>query len=132
MSTYISEPGNWDPSWVNFKPEEFQCSHCQELKIHSSIVDLIQTARNELGSLSITSGYRCSEHNNNVSSTGPNGPHTTGKAIDISVKDSQHRKQLITYFAPKVTGLGIAKSFIHVDLLSEDDGFEMRPNSWVY
>ena len=132
MSIFINAPGDWDPNWVNFKPEEFQCSHCQELKIHSSIVDLIQTARNELGSLSITSGYRCSEHNNNVSSTGPNGPHTTGKAIDISVKDSQHRKQLITYFAPKVTGLGIAKSFIHVDLLSEDDGFEMRPNSWVY
>ena len=28
--------------------------------------------------------------------------------------------------------LGIAKSFIHIDLLYEEDGFEMRPNSWVY
>ena len=128
----IDKHSNWDSNWENFKPEEFQCSHCQELKIHSSIVDLIQTARNELGPLSITSAYRCSEHNSNVSKTGPNGPHTTGKAVDISVKDSQHRKQLITYFAPKVTGLGIAKSFIHVDLLDEEDGFEMRPNSWVY
>ena len=132
MSTLVSEHGDWDPNWVNFKPEEFQCSHCQELKIHSSIVDLIQEARNELGPLSITSAYRCSTHNSSVSKTGPNGPHTTGKAVDISVKDSQHRKQLITYFAPKVTGLGIAKSFIHVDLLNAEDGFEMRPNSWVY
>ena len=132
MSTFIREPGDWDPSWVNFKPEEFQCSHCQALKIHSDIMDLLQEARGELGPMSITSGYRCSEHNNNVSSTGPNGPHTTGKAVDISVRDSQHRKQLITYFAPIVTGLGIAKSFIHIDLLSEEDGFEMRPNSWVY
>ena len=132
MSTLVSEHGDWDPNWVNFKPEEFQCSHCQELKIHSSIVDLIQEARNELGPLSITSAYRCSTHNSSVSKTGPNGPHTTGKAVDISVKDSQHRKQLITYFAPKVTGLGIAKSFIHIDLLNEEDGFEMRPNSWVY
>jgi hypothetical protein len=39
---------------------------------------------------------------------------------------------LITYFAPKVTGLGIAKSFIHIDLLTEEDGFAARPNSWVY
>ena len=53
-------------------------------------------------------------------------------AADISVKDSQHRKKLITYFANKVTGLGIAKSFIHIDLLDSDRGFEMRPNCWVY
>ena len=96
-------------------------------------MDLLQSARSLLGPLSITSGYRCPEHNQAVSKkTGLNGPHTTGKAIDISVQDSQHRKQLITYFAPIVTGLGIAKSFIHIDLLDEEDGFTMRPNSWVY
>ena len=95
-------------------------------------MDLLQEARNDLGPISITSGYRCSEHNSSVSSTGANGPHTTGKAIDISVRDSQHRKILIDYFSPQVTGLGIAKSFIHIDLLYEEDGFEMRPNSWVY
>jgi uncharacterized protein YcbK (DUF882 family) len=132
MSTYISEPSNWDQSWVNFKPEEVSCSHCGELKIHEDIMDLLQEARGVLGPLSITSGYRCSEHNSNVSSTGANGPHTTGKALDIAVKNSQHRKELITYFAPKVQGLGIAKSFIHIDLLYEEDGFEGRPNSWVY
>ena len=132
MSTYIREPGDWDPKWENFKPEEFRCSHCQALNIHSDIMDLLQEARNELGPLSITSGYRCGVHNSQVSKTGIAGPHTTGKALDISVKDSQHRKQLITYFAPKVTGLGIAKSFIHIDILEEEDGFEMRPNSWGY
>jgi len=132
MSTYISEPGNWDQSWENFQPKELNCSHCGELKIHSDLMDLLQEAREVLGPLSINSGYRCSEHNNKISKTGPSGPHTTGKAVDIAVRDSQHRKQLITYFAPEVTGLGIAKSFIHIDLLYEEDGFEMRPNSWVY
>ena len=29
-------------------------------------------------------------------------------------------------------GLGIAKTFIHIDLLYEEDGFEMRPNCWIY
>ena len=132
MSTLIREPGNWDPSWENFKPEEFECSHCNILKISSDLMDFLQTARDDLGPLSITSAYRCQDHNNSVSTTGPNGPHTTGLAVDISVKDSQHRKKLITYFADKVTGLGIAKSFIHIDLLTAEDGFEMRPNSWVY
>ena len=133
MSIFISEPGDWDPSWENFKPEELQCSHCQTLKIHSGIMNGLQQARNDLGPLSITSGYRCPEHNQAVSKkTGLNGPHTTGKAIDIAVRVSKHRKQIITYFAPIVTGLGIAKTFIHIDLLTADDGFEMRPNSWVY
>ena len=27
------------------------------------------------------------------------GPHTTAKAVDIHVSNSQHRKQLIDYFA---------------------------------
>jgi uncharacterized protein YcbK (DUF882 family) len=95
-------------------------------------MDLLQEAREVLGPLRITSAFRCSEHNSNVSKTGPNGPHTTGKAIDIATNNSQHRKELITYFAPKVQGLGIAKSFIHIDLLYEEDGFPGRPNSWVY
>ncbi len=130
--TMITSQENWQQDWCNFTPDEVKCSHCGELKINSDIMDLLQQARNDLGPLSITSGYRCSEHNNKISSTGPNGPHTTGKALDISVKDSKHRKELITYFAPKVPGLGIAKSFIHIDILTAEDGFEMRPNSWVY
>ena len=130
--TMITSQENWQQDWCNFTPDEVKCSHCGELKINSDIMDLLQQARNDLGPLSITSGYRCSEHNNNISSTGLNGPHTTGKALDISVKDSKHRKELITYFAPKVPGLGIAKSFIHIDILTAEDGFEMRPNSWVY
>ena len=128
----ITSQENWQQDWCNFTPDEVKCSHCGELKINSDIMDLLQQARNDLGPLSITSGYRCSEHNNNISSTGPNGPHTTGKALDISVKDSKHRKELITYFAPKVPGLGIAKSFIHIDILTAEDGFEMRPNAWKY
>ena len=128
----ITSQENWQQDWCNFTPDEVKCSHCGELKINSDIMDFLQQARNDLGPLYITSGYRCSEHNNNISSTGPNGPHTTGKALDISVKDSKHRKELITYFAPKVPGLGIAKSFIHIDILTAEDGFEMRPNSRVY
>ena len=128
----IREPGDWQEDWCNFTPDEFRCSCCNRLEISSDILDLLQTARNELGPLTITSAYRCPEHNSKVSSTGPSGPHTSGYAVDIHVSNSQHRKKLIDYFATKVTGLGVAKTFLHIDLLTSDHGFEMRPNAWKY
>ena len=128
----ITDKEQWNEEWQNFSPDEVKCQHCGELKIDEELMDLIQAARETLGPLRITSGFRCSEHNNNISSTGPTGPHTTGKAIDIATKSSQQRKELIDYFASKVSGLGIAKSFIHIDLLTSEDGFDARPNSWIY
>ena len=128
----ITDKEQWNEEWQNFTPDEVKCSHCGEFKIDEELMDLIQEARENLGPLRITSAFRCSEHNNNISSTGPNGPHTTGKAIDIAVKNSQQRKELIDYFATKVSGLGIAKSFIHIDLLTDEDGFDARPNCWTY
>ena len=130
--TIITSQENWQEDWCNFTPDEMKCSHCGELKISSVLMDLLQQARDDLGPLTITSSYRCPEHNASISKTGPSGPHTTGKACDIKVIDSKHRKTLITYFAPEVQGLGIAKSFIHIDILYEEDGFAQRPNSWVY
>ena len=130
--TMIREPGDWQEDWCNFTPDEFRCSCCNRLEISSDIMDLLQSARNDLGPLQITSAYRCPDHNSKVSSTGASGPHTTGMAVDIHVSNSQHRKQLIDYFATKVTGLGVAKTFLHIDLLTSDHGFEMRPNAWKY
>ena len=133
MSTYVKEQSDWMEKWKNFELNEFKCKcGCDEVKINSDMLDLIQEARDELGPLSISSAFRCSSHNSSVSSTGESGPHTTGHALDITVKDSQHRKQLIDWFATKVTGLGIAKSFIHIDNLTSDNGFDMRPNAWKY
>ncbi len=132
MSILIREPGDWKESWENFKPKELSCSHCKQLMIHAGLMNLLQKARGVLGPLSISSGYRCPAHNAVISSTGKTGPHTTGMAVDILTSNSQERKQLIDYFANKVTGLGIAKSFIHIDLLTAEEGFEVRPNCWIY
>jgi len=95
------------------------------------LLDLLQIARNVLGPITITSAYRCPDHNDKVSSTGLSGPHTTSKACDIHVSNSQHRKLLIDYFASKVTGLGIAKTFIHIDIISPEE-LSHRPNCWLY
>ena len=132
MSEIIREPEKWHEDWCNFSPDEFRCSCCNRLEIAAELVDLLQKAREALGPLVINSAYRCSDHNNKVSSTGLNGPHTTAYAVDIHVSNSQHRKQLLSYFANKVSGLGIAKTFIHIDLLNNDLGFDARPNCWLY
>ena len=131
MSTYIREQSDWKEKWKNFNLEEFKCSCCGSVDIHSDLLDLLQTARNIVGPIQITSAYRCPSHNDSVSSTGQSGPHTTSKAVDIHVSNSQHRKTLIDYFGPKVSGLGIAKTFIHIDILTSDE-VPHRPNCWLY
>ena len=132
MSTYVREPGDWKEKWVNFNLDEFKCQcGCGHVSVHSDLLDLLQTARDKLGPLTITSAYRCPEHNDKVSSTGLSGPHTTSKACDLHVSNSQHRKKLIDYFANKVTGLGIAKTFIHIDIISSEE-LPHRPNAWIY
>jgi len=132
MSTYVREPGDWKEKWVNFSLDEFECQcGCGYVSVHSDLLDLLQIARDVLGPITITSAYRCPDHNDKVSSTGLSGPHTTSKACDIHVSNSQHRKLLIDYFASKVTGLGIAKTFIHIDIISPEE-LSHRPNCWLY
>ena len=131
MSIYIREPGDWKEKWVNFSYDECKCSCCGLVDVSSDLLDILQEARNILGPLQLTSFYRCPSHNDSVSSTGPTGPHTTGKSVDIHVSNSQHRKTLIDYFTNKVSGLGIAKTFIHIDIISPEE-LSHRPNCWIY
>ena len=132
MSTYVREQSEWMEKWKNFALDEFKCQcGCGHVEVYSDLLDLLQEARDELGPLTITSAYRCPSHNNKVSSTGLSGPHTTAKAVDIHVSNSQHRKELIDWFSKKVTGLGIARTFIHVDIISPED-LSHRPTAWIY
>jgi len=132
MSTYIREQSEWMEKWKNFKLDEFRCRcGCGHAEVHSDLLDLLQTARENLGPIQITSAYRCPSHNDKVSSTGLAGPHTTAMAVDIHVSNSQHRKSLIDWFAKRVTGLGIAKTFLHIDIIPPSQ-LAHRPNAWIY
>ena len=84
----------------------------------------------------ITSGYRTPEYNNQVSSSGLNGAHTTGKAADISVSHENAYKLLQIAFNMSVfTGIGINQKgnarFIHLDTCDKTDGLP-RPAVWSY
>lgn len=105
-----------------FTPEEFKCSHCgkEEMDIH--FIRLLDNLRRKLGfPLKISSGYRCPEYNDQISSSGRDGPHTTGKAADILINYGDARlflEEALDIFE----GVGINQKgspdsrFIHVDL----------------
>lgn len=83
----------------------------------------------------VISGYRSPEYNNQVSSTGFTGPHTTGKAADIAVNTSEAfilMEQVIKMpvFTSIFTGIGVGKGFIHLDTLTPEEA--PRPRLWGY
>jgi uncharacterized protein YcbK (DUF882 family) len=134
----IASEDQWDlERWPNFSFDEFKCSSHGGVKISPVVLDFIQAYRNVLGKgVSINSGFRCPEHNNSVSSTGEDGPHTTGYAIDIST-NTQTQYQLLRFafsYNPQPLGIGVAKTFTHIDFCNADmnDKFLVRPNVWRY
>lgn len=87
--------------------------------------------------LTVSSGYRCPEYNQKVSKTGPTGPHTTGRAVDIAISGKE-AFFLVQYAANfNMQGIGVKQSgpdeerYVHLDDLLEKDGFP-RPRVWSY
>ena len=121
----------------NFSSNEFKCKCCNKLKISEIVLDFCQAWRNHIQEgVTINSAYRCPEHNSKVSSTGDSGPHTTGFAVDIATSP-QKQYQLLDFalhWDPKPSGIGIAKSFTHLDWLTVDvdQKYVVRPNVWKY
>lgn len=83
----------------------------------------------------ISSGYRSPEYNEQVSSSGRTGPHTTGKAADISVYGENAHILLWHATDMEFSGIGISQKgnyksrFIHLDTLPNDDN---HPRPWVW
>lgn len=121
----------------NFSREELACKHCGRMEIPLAAIERLQALRDKVGHvLRITSGYRCPEHNNVVSSTGRTGPHTQG-GFDIGIygDDAYHLVQAAIELG--FTGIGVHQKgpfesrFIHLDLL--DDALDYpRPCIWSY
>ena len=123
--------------YPNFSEEEFKCKHCGEVDMKDTVLNFLQAWRDHIGAgVTINSRFRCGEHNNAVSSTGTDGPHTSGLAIDISTQPQLQYKLLNFAFnyEPRPTGIGIAKTFTHLDWLTaeQDDKYKIRPNVWKY
>ena len=71
----------------HFSKSEMACRcGCGNHEMDSEFMRMLQTLRDEMqGPLKVTSGFRCVNHNQMVSTTGINGPHTQARAADILV-----------------------------------------------
>lgn len=108
-------------SWRYFDSWEFTCKcGCDTNLMDDDFIDKLDDLRHELGfPLIINSGYRCPEYNDKISSTGKHGPHTTGRAVDISAGHSYAIEILAMGYKHGFRGFGIKQHgrhrFIHLD-----------------
>lgn len=128
--------------WPHFRPAELvcECSHSKtcdgagSLLFHEETLDRLEKLRLKYAApMVITSGYRSPEHNDRVSNTGRTGPHTTGRAVDVKVVGGAARFRLIELAIEfGFTGIGVAKSFVHLDDVPVGEKAIPRPAIWTY
>ena len=122
--------------WPNFGRHEFACKGSGQCRMAPLFMDKVQLLRERYNKpMRISSGYRSPEHNAKVSSTGTEGPHTTGRAVDIMVSRGDAYLLLKLALEMNFTGIGISQKgenrFIHLDDLTEDETAP-RPTVWSY
>ncbi len=113
-----------------------QCPHCKGREIEGHFLMRLDQLRDAVGfPLRVSSGYRCPAHNAKGSSTGPDGPHTTGRAVDLAVSHWQAHRVVAEALKLGFTGIGVKQHgpgrFIHLDDLPADVG-RPRPTIWSY
>ena len=121
-------------SWRNFTREEMSCKCCGRHILDEDFMNKLQSVRYAYGKpMIVTSGYRCSKHNNKVSQTGLTGVHTTGKAADIKCYGSDAHELLRIALGFGMRGIGVNQSgdhasrFLHFDTLMDES---IRPTLW--
>lgn len=80
----------------------------------------------------VTSGYRCPDYNQQVSSTGQDGPHTIA-AVDIGISGAKALRLTGLAWQMGWTGIGWnqrgSSRFVHLDRLPQAGG---RPRPWCW
>lgn len=133
----------WRGGYDYFSVDEMRCkgTDCdcrgKGLPKHSLMLNLIAIRKEAGFPLIISSGFRCSSHNAEVSESGKDGPHTYGLAVDVKVFGD--KAYLLIKLALKygVQGIGvsqkgkIAKRYLHFDWVKSDSNTP-RPFVWSY
>jgi uncharacterized protein YcbK (DUF882 family) len=132
----LQNPRAWP--WRDFTPREMSCRATGRVVLSSGFMDKLQAIRDAMDRpLVVTSGYRTPEHNARVSTTGTDGPHTTGHAADIACYGKGALD--LVHFAVEhgMTGIGQHQRgsyegrFVHLDDLPQEPG-QPRPWPWTY
>lgn len=104
---------------ANFRVKEFACTDGSDpIFIDTDLVNILQKVRNHFGkAVTITSAYRTPGKNKAVGGT-TYSQHLYGRAADIKVNGVTPKKvaAYVEKLMPKSGGIGIYKTFIHVDV----------------
>jgi zinc D-Ala-D-Ala carboxypeptidase len=125
-------------SWPHFRAAELVCRHCQTHHMQAEFMERLEGLRAAFGRpLVLSSAYRCGVYNTRVSSTGLQGPHTTGRACDIRISGPAAYELLALAVDLGFTGIGVQQKgphggrFLHLDDLAVS-GQAPRPAVWSY
>lgn len=123
--------------WSLFPRAEMTCKcGCGRADMVPEFMDRLVRVRVRFARLMIvSSGFRCPKHNMAESSTGPKGPHTTGRAADISIRGGGALALAFMAYEEGMTGLGFkqhgATRFLHLDDIPASVDVP-RPWVWSY
>jgi zinc D-Ala-D-Ala carboxypeptidase len=117
--------------WRNFSFKEMSCQHCGECDLNEDFMDDLQTMREFVGPMKITSGYRCPEHPIEKAKKAP-GSHSKGLAVDVACRGQGAFNVLRAGVEQGMFGIGVSQMgdhrFIHLDQLNA----AYRPSVWSY
>ena len=111
----------------HFSKKELMCKcGCEHADMDEKFMEILEQIRDAYGKpMRVTSGYRCPYHNSKVSKTGPTGPHTTGKAVDVLVSGSEYVNLMRIALNFGIEGVGSMQKgphslrFVHLDTLGK-------------
>ena len=119
-----------------FSEKELQCRcGCSlgEMEMDKTFMQKIIKIREQSGIvMPASSAIRCATHNNNVSSTGFNGPHLTGRAIDIRIYGERAMRLLEWAINVGITGIGISQKGTMADRFIHFDDLNTNPRPWIW
>jgi uncharacterized protein YcbK (DUF882 family) len=110
-----------------FKYEDFDCQETGENRMDENFIHKLDELREACGfPFIITSGYRSPSHSLETRKKKA-GQHTKGVAADIRITNGIDRFKIARLaFELGFTGIGIAKTFVHVDMRRTE------PMMWSY
>ena len=102
---------------ANFNRVEFECKcGCGKDDIKDDLAVKVQLVRDLIKRpIRINSGIRCAQHNANTKAK-PTSSHVDGWAADLGYSGSAERYELLKAAMEVFARVGIAKTFIHVDV----------------
>jgi zinc D-Ala-D-Ala carboxypeptidase len=129
-------------TWPHFSDLELRCKckgeYCTGGDMDDGFMEALEQIRRVYGRpMIIASGFRCPRYNDLHASTGLNGPHTTGKAVDVKIfGPNAYDLMYVVMNQDFMRGLGFhqkgphSSRYIHLDSLR--DSSHPRPYIWTY